>query len=374
MRAILLGTTVAVVAFGAVLSPIAGVLAAQPAPAVSAAPAQRLSLPAPKPGHAKPIVAVVAGRPGAEVTDFIVPYGVLGESGLFDVRALSTTAGPVQLFRSLSIRPDQTVAEFDARTPEGADIVIVPAQMNPKDPALQAWIKAQAAKGATIVSICEGARVVAAAGLLDGKQATTHWAALADLEKHYPRTTWVRDRRYLQDGAVISTTGVAASVPVSLALIEAAGGQAAAGATAARIGVRDWSAAHRTADFRLSKLDFARAAAAFVAPWTHETVEVPVTDGEDEISLALRADAWTRSYRTKVVVTNAHATQVRSAHGLTLVVDDRPRSGRFVMPARRLPAVAQLDATLSDMGQRYGALAVRLAKVSMEYVPASPPG
>jgi len=58
------------------------------------------------------------------------------------------------------------------------------------------------------------------------------WSAMEGLAKAYPDTTWVRDQRYVQDGQVISTTGVTASIPMSLALVEAIGGDAVAQATA----------------------------------------------------------------------------------------------------------------------------------------------
>jgi putative intracellular protease/amidase len=328
-------------------------------------------LPPPKAGHSRPLVAIAAGRAGAEVTDFIVPYGVLKGSGLFEVRAVSAAGGPVQLMRAVRVKADESLAQFDARAPEGADVVIVPAQVDPKDQVLIGWIRAQAAKGATIVSICEGARVVANAGLLDGKRATTHWRALHDLERSQKRTTWVRDRRYVQDGRMISTTGVSASMPVSIALIEAVGGRPAAQKAAACIGVQDWSAAHRTADFRISRLDYARALYFFAAPWTHEVVEAPVANGEDEVALALRADAWTRSFRTRLVVISPGGGAVRSRHGLEILPDDRPR-GRYVAPAHPGTAVAQLDAALGDMDRRYGPFAVRLATLGMEYQPHSP--
>ena len=127
-----------------------------------------LSLPAPKAGHAQRLVVIAAENAGAEITDFVAPYAVLKDSGLFEVRTVSTTSGPVQLRRAVRIVADQTLEGFDTTTPEGADIVIVPAQADPNDPALIAWVKAQAAKGATIVSICEGARLVAKAGVFDG--------------------------------------------------------------------------------------------------------------------------------------------------------------------------------------------------------------
>ena len=87
---------------------------------------------------------------------------------------LATGPGPVQLFPVLKVETDATIAEFDAAHPAGADYVIVPAMGRDDDPAVLAWLKLQAEKGAVIIGICAGAKVVAAAGLLDGKRATTH--------------------------------------------------------------------------------------------------------------------------------------------------------------------------------------------------------
>ena len=99
---------------------------------------------------------------------------MLKESGVVEVRSLSQAAGPVQLMGALRVLTDQTTDAFDAAEPAGADIVIIPAQMSPKDPELKRWVLAQAAKGATIVSICEGSRVLANTGLLAGRRATSH--------------------------------------------------------------------------------------------------------------------------------------------------------------------------------------------------------
>lgn len=337
------------------------------APVAEAHSPDRLQLPAPKAGRARPLVAVVAGNDGAETTDFAIPYGVLKDSGVADVVSLSTRPGPVQLKMALRIQADETLAQFDAREPAGADVVIVPAQMSPKDPALAAWLRQQAARGATIVSVCEGARVLANAGLLDGKRATTHWHALEGLEKAYPGTTWVRDRRYVQDGAIISTTGVTASIPMSLALVEAIGGRDVAQATARRLGVSGWSAAHRTADYRLSRTDYVHAVGALAAVWSHETVEAPVADGVDEVALALRADTWARSFRAKVVTTRSGLAPVRSRHGLVILPDQEPKAGRTVIPAYAGPPAPQLDAALADLGRRYGPATARLARIGLEY-------
>lgn len=324
-------------------------------------------LPAAKAGRSRPLVVVVAENGGAETTDFVVPYGVLKDSGVAEVRSLSTGAGPIKLTRGLSVLADETMAKFDAREPAGADIVIVPAQASPKDAALAKWVKAQAAKGATVISVCEGARVLANAGLLDGKRAVTHFSAIEGLAKAYPGTTWVRDRRYLQDGAVISTTGVTASIPMSLALVEAIGGPAVTKATALRLGVETWESEHRTADFVLEKADIDIAMRAMREVATHETVEVPVTDGVDEVRVALQADAWGRTYRTTVVTTHPGRAPVTSRHGLVILPDAETQPGRYTIRDSLKPAATQLDEALGEMGRRYGPGATRLATLGMEY-------
>src|SRR5690606_42024715 len=63
----------------------------------------------------------------------------------------ATQAGPVTLYPALSVVPDATTAEFDARYPEGADYVIVPAMEPNDDPAALQWLNAQASKGATVI-------------------------------------------------------------------------------------------------------------------------------------------------------------------------------------------------------------------------------
>lgn len=322
-------------------------------------------LPAPKAGRTRPLVAVIADSAGAETTDFLIPYGVLKDSGVADVVGLSTADGPLQLKMAVKIQPDQTTARFDVAQPAGADIVIVPAQLHPKSPALVDWIRKQAAQGAVIVSICEGARVVAAAGLLDGKRATTHFAALEQLEKAYPKTTWVRDRRWVQDGRVISTTGVSASIPASLALIEAIAGRQAAEATAARLGAGDWSPRHRTAEFKVERSDYFVGVANLAAVWKHETVEAPLQAGVDEIALALQADAWRRGLRTKVVV--AGSGPVRSRHGLTILPDAPHKADAIVLTTPAGGSAAVLDWTLAEMTHRYGPETARLAWLGMEY-------
>jgi transcriptional regulator GlxA family with amidase domain len=324
-----------------------------------------ITLPAPKAGRAKPVVAVVADEDGAETTDFLIPYGVLKESGAATVFALSTTPEPVQLMSVVKIRADQTLAQFDAAQPAGADIVIVPAQMKPKSKALTSWIRKQVDKGAVLVSICEGARVLAGMGLLDGKRATTHFASLAKFDKMYPRTTWVRDQRWIQDGHVITTTGVSASIPASLAIVEGIAGHDVAQATADRIHAGDWSPRHKTSEFAIEKADYALGMSNLASFWKHETVEAPVKEGVDEIALALQTDAWRRSMRAKVVV--AGQAPIRGRYGLTIIPDAPHHADAIVLSPPSGGSARVLDWALAEMTRRYGSQTARLAWLGLEY-------
>jgi hypothetical protein len=120
----------------------------------------------------RPVVAILGENSGTELTDFAIPYGILARSGVAEVITVSTQPGALQMRPALKVQPDATLAEFDVRFPQGADYVIVPAVVRFDDAALIAWVRAQGGKGATLVSICDGAAVVAGTGLMDGRRAS----------------------------------------------------------------------------------------------------------------------------------------------------------------------------------------------------------
>jgi len=325
----------------------------------------RLSLPPPKAGRHRPLVVLLADNAGTQTTDFSVPYGILKESGVAEVRSVSMRAGLVRMTRGLTIETDETVMDFDGREPTGADVVIVPAQANPKDKAMAKWLRSQAAKGAVIMSICEGSRVLANAGLLDGRHAASHWSSIPSLAKSYPDTNWVRDRRYIQDGPIISTAGVTASIPASLALVEAIGGHDAADTTARKFGIAAWGSAHRTSDFAIGKADIAAVIAA--RKGSQETSQISIADGVDEVALALHVDAWGRTEHTRVVTARSGRAAVRSRHGLVIVPDAELAEGTHALQLTDQPAIAQFEGSLAEIERRYGAAAVRLVALGMEY-------
>ena len=82
-----------------------------------------------------------------------------------------------------------------------------------------AYVRAAAARARRTASVCSGAFVLAAAGLLDGKRATTHWARAADLARLYPQVRVEPDRIFVRDGAVWTSAGITAGIDLALALV-----------------------------------------------------------------------------------------------------------------------------------------------------------
>jgi putative intracellular protease/amidase len=321
------------------------------------------------PKRKRPLIAIIGINDATETTDYLMPYGILRRSGVADVVALATAPGPVQLFPALTVEPQATIAEFDLRHPDGADYVIVPAMSRDDDPAALGWIRGQSAKGATIVGVCAGAKVVAEAGLLEGKRGTTHWYFLDELRDEHPSMRYVADRRIVVDERVATTTGITASIPAALTLIEAIAGRDKADAVAREAGLEHWDARHDSRAFRITRPFALTVMGSVLAFWNRDTLAIDLEPGIDEVSLALTADAWSRTYRSRAVTLAASAGAVLSRHGIRVIPD---RVEASWPTADRLPPVAAapadaLDSALAAIAVRYGPRTSQVVSTQLEY-------
>ncbi len=101
-----------------------------------------------------------------------------------------------------------------------------------EDRALLAWVGARAARARRVASVCTGAFLLGAAGLLEGKRAVTHWTRCADLARRFPSVRVEVDPIFVQDGSIWTSAGVTAGIDLALALVEQDIGRAAALAVA----------------------------------------------------------------------------------------------------------------------------------------------
>jgi transcriptional regulator GlxA family with amidase domain len=356
--------------FGAWIATLPPARAATAPAAIPAAETEGMLAALRRPARQRPVVAVIGINDATETTDYLMPLGILRRADVAEVVALATAPGPVKLYPALSVEPDATVAAFDARRPEGADYVIVPAMSRDDDPAVLRWIRGQAGKGATIVGVCAGAKVVAAAGLLAGKRATTHWYYLEDLLEISPTTTYVPNRRFVADGAVVTTTGITASMPMMLTVIEAIAGADRAASVARGLGVGHWDARHASSAFGLTRPFALTVLGNRIRGWAHEELALELSPGMDEVSLALQADTWSRTYRSRAVTFARTAAAVGSRNGIRILPDRLAAGGlpEQVVPAgAAAPPAAVLEDALAHVEQRYGRPTADVVAVQLEY-------
>lgn len=329
-----------------------------------------------KPRHERPVVAVVALNKATEITDLMIPYGVLKRADLADVAIVAEQTTPIPLYpfskfgqgpELLKIDPQSSMQEFDKQHPDGADYVIIPALEPRDDKVVVDWINAQHRKGANVISVCAGALTSAATGLLDDRQATTHWAYIDELQKGHPTTQIVRDRRYVSDRGVTSATGISASLPVTVALVEAIAGRPKASQLAEDIGLPYWDARHRSSDFELTwehKKTFMRNWLSF---WRRDTFGVPVENGVDEIALALTADVYSRTGLSKAVTVGDKT--IRGKYGLTLhpnTSDTGAVKQMLPVPSPNKPAQT-IDRELEQIAAHYDRPTAEIVALTLEY-------
>lgn len=341
-----------------------------PSPVVAAAqPSEKMEAYEARFGRSRPVVAVVGENSGTVLSDYVIPYGVLSQSGVAEVVSVATQPGQLTL-SPLRIVPDSTAAEFDQRYPEGADYVFVPAVMKRDDPTLLAWVAAQAGKGATMISICNGSMVLANAGLTRGHRATGHWSTYGQRVAQYPQTQWLKNTRYVVDGKIVSSAGITAAMPVSLALVEAIAGTERADALAKSLGVGYRGTRHNSDQFHLTLGDGVAVVTNTVFHATQD-VGVPVADGVDEIALALTAEAYSATFRSRVHTIGKSAAPIKTRGGLTVMVDNlagqEPRLDWLLPDWDATPSALALDKALDDISARYGKAAARFVVLEAEY-------
>jgi transcriptional regulator GlxA family with amidase domain len=177
----------------------------------------------------KDVVIVV--YPGVQSLDFIGPQEVFAaahklidrtgrtEPG-YRITVASVDGSPLRTSSGLEIVPGVSLAD----APKTIDTLIVPGGSGSAgasaDEALLDWIRALAASTRRVTSVCTGAFVLAAAGLLDGRRASTHWASAAKLAKLHPAVEVDSEAIYVHDGPVWTSAGVTAGMDLALAMVE----------------------------------------------------------------------------------------------------------------------------------------------------------
>lgn len=161
-----------------------------------------------------------------EVLDFCGPFEVFavsrdradGKTPLFNVYTVAETDGPVIARNGLSVNPAYTLENCPP-----PDIFLVPGGQGTRvemhNETLLTWIKSQAEKAEQVLSVCTGAFLLANARLLDGLGATTYHTAFDKLQELAPTATLYRDKRFVDNGHVVTSAGISAGIDMSLYIV-----------------------------------------------------------------------------------------------------------------------------------------------------------
>jgi len=139
----------------------------------------------------------------------------------YRIEIVSTSAASrINTASGVTLMAGSLLADFEGQI----DTLLIPGGIDTtvalRDPNLLQWLRAIAPQVRRLGSICTGAFVLAAAGLLDGRSATTHWQDCERLAREYPGTRVEPDRIYVRDGNIYTSAGVTAGIDLALALVE----------------------------------------------------------------------------------------------------------------------------------------------------------
>ena len=175
-----------------------------------------------------------------EILDFCGPFEVFSvancfnDKPAFNVLTVAENTGPVKTRGGLSVNPHYWLA--DCPRP---DLLLVPGGQGTRQEMHNSniidWIRTASNQAEMVLSFCTGTLLLAKAGLLDGLEATTHHGAIELLRKTAPKTTIHADRRFVDNGRVICSAGIAAGIDMSLHVVGKLLGQEVAEKTATQM-------------------------------------------------------------------------------------------------------------------------------------------
>jgi len=194
---------------------------------------------------------------GVQIIDYTGPYEVFGQAG-FDVFTVSPTGETITTNMGMSVNPTYGIAD----SPE-ADIVLVPGgsvQATYDNPQVIEWLKERSAAAEHVLTVCNGAFIMAKTGLLDGKSATTFYGLIDSLKEFAPKVNVVNDQRYVDNGKIVTSAGLSSGIDASLYLVSKVRGMGRAEAIALNMEY-DWRpdstyARGAFADRKMPNLDF----------------------------------------------------------------------------------------------------------------------
>jgi transcriptional regulator GlxA family with amidase domain len=261
---------------------------------------------------------VVLAMPTVVAFELGLPHqligGAVGADGepLYDVRVTTPDGEPVRTSAGYSVLP-----EHGPEILEEADTVVVPGHQGGPwatdgtiDPAITRVLR----RAERVMSICTGAFVLAAAGLLDGRPATTHWRWTGRFRRLYPQVALDPDVLFVDDGDVLTSAGNAAGIDLCLHLVRRDHGAEVAATVARRAVVAPWREGGQSQFVEAPVPEVSGAGTAAARAWALDHLDAPI--GLDELAdrAAMSVRTFTRRFRAETGESPARWLALQRVH------------------------------------------------------------
>lgn len=163
--------------------------------------------------------------PGFEVLDMFGPLEMFGNmTGAVEIAMVGERAGSI-----VSAQGPAAVAEYGFNDCPPLDLLLIPGGIGTRteidNPAMIGWLRERIPRAEVTMTVCTGAALLAQTGMLDGKRATSNKMVFHWVEEQWPRVQWVRQARWVDEGALVTSSGVSAGMDMALAVIARLNGQ-----------------------------------------------------------------------------------------------------------------------------------------------------
>ena len=263
--------------------------------------------------------------PGFQLLDATGPIAAFEIAGRFSPGAyslhfLSLHGEPTPSSSGVTIHTTALAdaPRLDTLLISGGDGVKVPATC----PDTLAFVREAGRACRRVASVCSGTYVLAAAGLLDGKRATTHWSRTQDFQRRFPGVKLEPDRIWIQDGAMWSSAGITAGIDLSLALIGADEGEAIARRTAQQLVVYHHRPGGQSQFSALIDLRPGRFDA--LLSWARQNLAEPLSVEQLADRAAMSPRNFARLFAQETGVTPAKAVERLRVEAARALLDSQP--------------------------------------------------
>src|SRR4051794_40246506 len=250
--------------------------------------------------------------PGFQLLDAAGPISVFEiaqriSGKLPAIRTLAVTPGPVRSSSGVEmlargIKPSRVITTLIVSGGPGVDVA---ARCN----RTLDFVRATAKRGVCIASVCSGAYILAEAGVLDGRRATTHWQRTQHFLKTYPKIKLEPDRIFVRDGTIWSSAGITAGIDLALAMAAEDFGDEVARNTARQLVLHERRAGGQSQFSSLLELKAPQGRFAPLLSWAREHLDAPLTVEDLAEQAGMSARHFTRAFIAETGATPSKAVE-----------------------------------------------------------------